>query len=120
MKNDLGSSSDFCWVIIIFGNWESTTSTRFPSILVFVIIGFGDNFYFIGDEISRVETNTELTDHRDISSWWESFHESFGTRFGDGTKIVDHFLFGHTDTSIPESEGIGVFVRDNSDSEIGF
>lgn len=66
-----------------------------------VIIRFGDNLDFIGNKIRRIETDTELSDHGNISSRVKGFHESFGSGFSDGSEIVDQFLFGHTDTGIP-------------------
>lgn len=46
----------------IKSNGESTTSSRFPDILL-VIIVLGDNLHIFGDEVSRIETDTKLADH---------------------------------------------------------
>jgi hypothetical protein len=54
-----------------------------------IIIRFRDNLNFIGNKIRRVETDTELSDHGNISSGVKGFHEGFGSGFSDGSEIVD-------------------------------
>lgn len=50
----------------------------------------------------------------------ECFHEGFGAWLGDGSEVGDELLFGHADTSVSEGEGVGGFVGDNLDFEVGF
>jgi hypothetical protein len=50
----------------------------------------------------------------------KGFHESLGTRLGDGTEVVDKFLLGHTDTSIFEDEEVIGSVGDDLDLEVRF
>jgi hypothetical protein len=57
------------------GDGKRTTSGRLPDILL-VIVVFRDNLDALGDEICRVETNTELTDHGNIGARAESLHEA--------------------------------------------
>jgi len=64
--------------LLIQLNGEGTTSAGFPEVL-FVIVGLGDDLNLIGDKVSRVETNTELTDHGDVCTGGESLHELLGT-----------------------------------------
>ena len=85
-----------------------------------IVIRFGNDFDFFGNQISRVESDSELSDHRNISSWGECFHESFGSRFSNGTQIVDQFLFSHTNTGVPNSQSVVGFVWNNSNSEVWF
>jgi hypothetical protein len=80
----------------------------------------GDNCNLVSDEIGGVETNSKLSDHGNIGSGGKSFHEGLGSGFGDGTKIVDKFLLGHTDTSVPEGKGVVALIGDNLNSEIRF
>lgn len=120
MQYQLSTSGQFIVSIFINSNRECTTSGTFPSVLVFIIHRFGDNLNFLSNQISTVKTDTELTNHGNIGTAWQSFHKGFGSGFGDGSQIVDQFLFGHTDTGIPDCQSVVLFVGDDSDSEIGF
>jgi len=120
VKGDSGTSLQLIRVGVIVNDGESTTSSGFPLVLLFIIIGLGGDGDLVSNQESGVETDTELTNHGDISTRLEGFHESLGTGLGDGTEVVDEFLLGHTDTSIFDGKGIVGLVGDNSDSEVGF
>jgi hypothetical protein len=120
VEDNLGTSGELFGVGIIVSDVESTTSSGFPSVLLVFIIRLGDDGDLIGNEESRVETDTELTNHGNISTRLKSFHESLGTGLSDGTQVVDKFLLGHTDTSIFDGKGVISLIGDNSDSEVGF
>ena len=49
------------------GDGESATCSGLPDVLL-VIVVLGDDLDALGDEVSGVETDTELTNHRDISA----------------------------------------------------
>jgi hypothetical protein len=59
----------------------------------------GVNCHLIGNQVCRVETHTKLANHRDVSSGREGFHESFGSRLGNGTQVVNQISLGHADTT---------------------
>jgi len=120
VEDDLGTSGELFGVLAIFNDIESTTSSGFPSVLNFIIIRLGDDGNLISDEESRVETDTELTNHGNISTRLKSFHESLSTGLSDGTEVVDKFLLGHTNTSILNGKGVVGLVGNDSDSEVGF
>ena len=42
---------------------------------------------------------------------------NLGARLGDGTEVVYHVSFGHTDTSIPELEDFVLFFRRDTNVE---
>jgi len=63
VEDDLSTTGKFLWVFVVVGDGESTTSRGFPSPLDVFIIGLGNNFDLLSNEISGVETNTELTNH---------------------------------------------------------
>lgn len=66
MQDDLGTTTElFALLILLEG--EGTTSARLPDILL-VIIVLRDNSDSIGNEIGRVETDTKLANHGDIST----------------------------------------------------
>jgi hypothetical protein len=44
----------------VLGNGESSASGRLPDVLL-VIVVLGGNLHLLGDEVGRVETDTELT-----------------------------------------------------------
>ena len=56
----------------IGGDGESTSSSR----LLFIIVVFWYDLEALGDEVGRVETDTELTDHWNVSVRVEGLHES--------------------------------------------
>ena len=41
--------------------------------------------HLVGDQIGRVETNTELPDHGDVAAGVHGLHKRLGTGFGDRT-----------------------------------
>jgi len=114
-KDDLGSSGDGFTGIWVDG--ESSSSVGFPSVLD-VIVMFGDNSDLLGNEISGVETHTELTDHANISTGGNSLHESSSSGFGNSTKVVDEISFSHTNSTILNGQGVVSFIWDNLDLEI--
>ena len=114
-KDDLGSSGNGLTVIWVDG--ESSSSVGFPFVLD-VIVMFGDNSDLLGNEISGVETDTELTDHANIGTSGDSLHETSGSRFGNGTKVVNEITFGHTNTTILNGKSVVSFIWDDLDSKI--
>jgi hypothetical protein len=46
----------------------------------------------VGNEVGRVETNTELTNHGNISASSQGLHELLGTGSGNRTQVVDQVL----------------------------
>jgi hypothetical protein len=78
---------------------------------------FRDYGDLIGNQEGRVETDTELSNHGDISSLGKSLHEGLGSRLGDGSQVGDELLLGHADTGIAEGEGVVVLVGDDVDLE---
>jgi hypothetical protein len=115
LKDDLGTSSDGLTGIWVDG--ESSSSVGFPSVLD-VIVMLGDNSDLLGDEISGVETDTELTDHANISTGGNSLHESSGSGFGNGTEVVDEITFSHTDSRILDGKSVVGLIWDNLDVKI--
>jgi hypothetical protein len=97
---------------------EGTSSVGFPKVFD-VIVGLGDDGDLLGNEISGVETNTELTNHTDIGTSRDGFHEGLGSGLGNCSEVTDEIGLGHTDTGILNGKGVVGLVRDNSDSEFG-
>lgn len=118
LENDAGSSLEVLMVDSL-GNGESSTGVGLPSPDLVTVHRFGDDGNLLGDEEGRVESYSELTDHRDVSSAGKGLHEGLGAGTGDDSEIVDHFLLGHTDTGIVEGKGVVALVRDDSDLEVG-
>jgi hypothetical protein len=99
-------------------NGEGTSGVGLPKVFL-VLVGLGDDRDLLGDEVSGVETNTELTNHTDIGSSRDGFHEGLGSGLGDGTEVTNEVGLGHTDTGILNGEGVVGLVGNNSDSEFG-
>jgi hypothetical protein len=47
----------------------------------------------VGNEVGRVETNTELTNHGNISASSQGLHELLGAGSGNRTQVVDKVLW---------------------------
>jgi len=88
-----------------------------PDVL-FVIVVLGDDGNTIGDQVGRVETNSKLTDHRNVSTRLKELHERLGSRLGNCTEVVDKIGLGHTDSSVSNGEGLGNLVRDDFDFKL--
>ena len=61
MKNDSRTTTETV-IGFVLDDGEGTSGTGAPLVLL-VIVVLGDHFDFLGDEISGVETYTELSDH---------------------------------------------------------
>ena len=116
MKNDSRTTTETV-IGFVLDDGEGTSGTGAPLVLL-VIVVLGDHFDFLGDEIGGIETDTELSDHRDVSSRRESLHESLGSGLGDGSEMIDQILLGHTDTAIFDRESVVRLVWDNIDAHL--
>ncbi|KAI9155186.1 putative sterol O-acyltransferase 2 [Paramyrothecium foliicola] len=110
---------------------EGTTGAGLPDVLL-VIVVLGDDADLVSDEVGRVETDTELADHGNISTSSQSLHELLGTGAGNCTQVVDKVLeivsivsvlgvtysLGHTNTGITDGKGLGLLVGDDVDAEV--
>ena len=59
----------------------------------------GMNCHLVGNQVSRVETHTELISHGDVSFGREGFHQSFSSRLGNNTQVVNQISLGHANTA---------------------
>jgi hypothetical protein len=55
-----GGTSTETGTLSVLSDGESSTGSRLPDVL-FVVIVLGGNLNLLGNEVGRVETNTELT-----------------------------------------------------------
>merc|ERR1712017_2484 len=78
----------------------------------------GVHSHGVRDEESRVETDTELADHRHIGTGLDSLHEGLGARLGDGSEVVHQVGLGHADARVGESKGVVALVTRDVDEEI--
>ena len=115
-EDDLGTTTKR--LVLRGADGEGTTGGGLPDVLVVVVV-LGDDGDLVGDEVGGVETDTELTDHRDIGgTGLESLHEGLGAGVGDGTEVVDEVGLGHTDTGIADGEGLVGLIGDDLDVEV--
>ena len=63
---DLGTAAER-GVDGVGGDGEGTTSRRLPDVL-FIVVVLRDYLNTLGNEVGRIETNTELANHGDIST----------------------------------------------------
>jgi hypothetical protein len=80
----------------------------------------GNDNHLLGNEVGGVETDTELTNHGDISTSGQGLHELLGSRASNGSQVVDHVGLGHTDTRVHKSQGLVGLVGQDVDEEVGF
>mmetsp|Transcript_18346 Transcript_18346/g.42100 ORF Transcript_18346/g.42100 Transcript_18346/m.42100 type:complete len:310 (-) Transcript_18346:113-1042(-) len=116
VEDDTGSSLDSR----IFGIGDSERTSGFGNPCVDgVIVVLGYNFDLVGNQVGRVETDTELSNHGNIGSGGEGLHESLGSGFGNGSEVVDQVGLGHTNTGIFDGEGVVSLVGDELDLQFG-
>lgn len=99
------------------GDGESTTGSRLPDVL-FVVVVLGPDLDLLGDEVGRVETDTELTDHADVGTAAQGLHEGLGSGLGDCSQVVDQVGLGHTDTSVSDGQALVLLVGGDSDVKL--
>jgi len=118
VKNDLGTALDFAVsFLVILGDGERTTSGGLPDVL-FVIDISGDDGHLVGNQVGRVETDTELANHRNITALVHGLHESLGARFGDRSEVVHQVGLGHTNTGVLDGQGVVGLIRKDLNVEV--
>merc|ERR1719506_1165031 len=115
VEDDLGTAGEV--LVRIWGDGEGAASGRLPDVLLIVVV-LGVHGDGVSDEEGGVETDTELTNHGDISASLDGLHEGLGAGLGDGSKVVDHVRLGHTDTGVGKGEGVVRFVASDVDEEV--
>lgn len=108
MENELASSFKL-FSSSVFFNTERTSSSGLPDVLV-IMERLRDNSDSICSKESRVESHSELTNHGDICTSFESLHKSFGSRFGNGSQVGDKLLLGHSNTCINNDQSFVSFI----------
>ena len=74
--------------------------------------------HLVCHEVCRVETHTELTDHRDVSAGLERLHEGLRAGLGDRAEVVDEVGLGHADAAVDEGQRLGLLVGLDLDEEV--
>jgi len=110
VKYDLGTTGKL--VSVVGRDSESTTSVGFPTVLVIIVV-LGDDNDFLSYQVGGVETHTELTNHTDISTSRDGFHEGTSTRLGNSSQVVNKVRLLHTNTGILDSQSVVSAVRNN-------
>jgi len=116
LKDDLGTTGDI--LLVVDDDAERATGIGDPFVLD-VIVMLRDDGDLLGNKVSGVESDTELTDHANISTSGDGFHEGTGARLGDGTKVVDEVGLLHTYTSVPDGKSVVGLIGDDLDSKVG-
>ncbi|MNE61448.1 hypothetical protein D3C80_1566630 [compost metagenome] len=118
VQSDLGTSAQ-SFAFSVFSDGECTTCAGFPDILLIIIV-LGGNDNLVGNQVCRVETNTELTNQGHISTSLQSLHKVLCSRSSNSTQIVNQISLGHTNTAINEGQGLVVLVRNDLNEEFLF
>jgi len=116
VKSDLGAAAELLAGGIL-ANSKRAAGSRLPDVLVVIVVlgGHGDT---VGNEVSRVETNTELADAGDISTGGHGLHERLGAGLGDGAEHVHKVSLGHAHTRVDDADGLVGFVGLDVDEEL--
>jgi len=117
LENDLGTADEAA--VANLGDGEGTTGGGFPEV-GFVVVVLGVDLDGVGDEVGGVETDTELTNHGDVTTSFDGFHEGLGAGAGDGTEVGDEVGLGHTDAGVDDGDGLGGLVGDDLDVKVFF
>mmetsp|Transcript_478 Transcript_478/g.1109 ORF Transcript_478/g.1109 Transcript_478/m.1109 type:complete len:214 (+) Transcript_478:3749-4390(+) len=112
VENDTGSSLDSR--IGSLGNGERSSGFGDPCV-DFVVIVLGDDLDLVGNQIGRVETDTELSNHGNIGSGGKGLHETLGSGLGNGSEVVDKVGLGHTNTAILNGKGVVSLIGNELD-----
>jgi len=83
----------------VLAHGEAAARRRLPDVL-FIIIVLTLHHHPVGNQVRRVEANTELADHRDVGAGLQRLHECLRAGLGDRAEVVDHVGFRHAHTSI--------------------
>merc|ERR1719420_2032950 len=116
VQHHLRSTLDLATVVPLDG--EGAASLGLPDVLL-VIVVLGGHHDRVGDEVSGVETHSELADHADVSTSGEGLHEGLGSTPRDGSKVVHQVGLGHSETGVDDGERVVGLVGDNVDEELG-
>ena len=74
--------------------------------------------HLVRDQVRTVETNAKLTNHGDVATCCHGLHKRLGTRFGNGSQVVDQLILGHANARIFNCQGRIGLVRHDLDEEI--
>ena len=61
---------------------ERAAGAARPNVLLVVVV-LAVHLDFVGDKVGGAESHTEMSDHTDVSSGRQGFHERFGSGLGD-------------------------------------
>ena len=87
-----------------------TLRVGLPDILDVIVVLGGDND-IVSNQKDRVETDTKLTNQRHVTSGFlEMLQKLGGSWLGDGTKVLDQLLLGHSNTSIGDCQDAVLFI----------
>lgn len=84
-----------------------------------VLVVLGDHLDLVGDEVGRVESHAELSDHGNVGASGEGLHEGLGARFGDGAEVVHEVGLGHADAAVFDGQRVVGLVGDELDLQLG-
>ncbi|KAF3067006.1 hypothetical protein CFAM422_009005 [Trichoderma lentiforme] len=90
VEDDGGTTTELL-ALGVGGDVEGTTGAGLPDVLLIIVV-LGDDADAVGNEVGRVETNTELTDHGHIGTGGQGLHELLGSGAGNSTQVVDKVL----------------------------
>mmetsp|Transcript_7886 Transcript_7886/g.12463 ORF Transcript_7886/g.12463 Transcript_7886/m.12463 type:complete len:309 (+) Transcript_7886:1284-2210(+) len=117
VKNNAGSTLDP--TVFDLGDVERTSGLGCPHVAVVIVI-LRHDLDLVGNQVGRVETDTELSNHTNIGSGTEGLHEGLGSGLGNGSKVIDQIGLGHTDSSILNGKRVVGFVGDELDLKLRF
>jgi len=102
----------------ITANSERAASLRLPDVLLIIIVLRHDSNLF-GNQVCRVESNTELANHGHISTGRERLHEGLGAGTSNCAQVVDQVGFGHADSGINNCQRLVLLIRNKTDVQFG-
>jgi hypothetical protein len=134
VEADLGATTER-WVHSVEGDGEGTACSRLPDVLLIVVV-LRDDLNPFSNEVSRIETDTELANHGNVGTGTECLHKALQRhvrkryqtrvvhicylrpRLGNGTKVIDHVGLRHTDATVTDREDLIFLVRSYANKEL--
>merc|ERR1740117_564936 len=78
---------------------ERSTCGRLPDILLIIIV-LAHHTDLVGNKVTRVEPNTKLANHGDVTACSHSLHKGLGARLSNCAQVVDELVLGHANSGV--------------------
>ena len=104
---------------LVLGDGKVTIRARLPDPLLVVVVVLGANLHKVGDQVHRVESDTELADERHVAALGHLVQERGRSGLGDRAQVVHQVILGHADASIANREHLLLLISLDANVQVG-